>query len=288
MTAFNAAGTIERAVHSVLAQTYGDLELIVIDDGSTDATRARVAAVGDPRLRLLHQENGGIVAAANRGIAEARGRYVARLDADDEALPERFERQVAFLDRHPSIAVVGTAARIVYPDGRERIRRRPGDTPGIRRNIVRICPFVHSSVMIRRQALERVGRYDPACDPTRGAARNEDYDLWGRMLAAGFEMANLPEPLVVNRRSRTSVQGRAPWGIRMRQQIGNRTHVVRQLGLGPLAYAAIVPVVVASALAEAGLRLDPLFNVLARSGNGHRAAVPGTDRARDRAVRRPS
>jgi glycosyltransferase involved in cell wall biosynthesis len=288
MTAFNAAATIERAVRSLLAQTFGDFELLVVDDGSTDATAARVAALPDPRIRLLRQPNLGVVAAANRGVAETRGRYVARLDADDEALPERFERQVAFLERQPAVAVVGTAVRIVYPGGRERVRRRPRDTAAMRRTIVKICPFVHSSVMMRRQALERVGGYDPACDPTRGAPCNEDYDLWGRMLAAGFELANLPEPLVVNYRSRTSVQGAAPWGRRVRQQVGNRTRVVRQLGLGPRAYVAIVPVVVASALAEAGLGLDPLFNMLARNGHGRRAPVPGMDVAPGRAMRRPS
>jgi glycosyltransferase involved in cell wall biosynthesis len=94
---YNGARTVGRAIDSILGQGLADLEVLVVNDGSTDSTADVLAARGDPRMRILTQENLGLVAALNRGIAAARGRYVARMDADDEALPQRLERQVAFL-----------------------------------------------------------------------------------------------------------------------------------------------------------------------------------------------
>jgi glycosyltransferase involved in cell wall biosynthesis len=193
MSVHNGAPWVRDAVASVLAQTAGDLELIVIDDGSTDATPELLAAVRDSRVHAERRARGGLTHALNRALALARAPLVARLDADDLALPERLARQRAFLDAHPDIGLLGTGAREVDEGGREVALIRPpeGDAT-IRRALIRRNPFVHSSVMMRRAVVERAGGYDETLEVA------QDYDLWMRMSGLA-RLANLPEPLVVRR-----------------------------------------------------------------------------------------
>jgi len=166
---------VREAVTSVLAQTAGDLELIVIDDGSTDATPEVLADLRDPRLRLERRPSAGLTRALVRALELARAPLVARLDADDLALPDRFARQRRFLDARPEVGLLGTGAR-----------------EAICRSLIRANPFVHSSVVMRRAALDLVGGYDPSFPVA------QDYDLWMR-LARVTRLANLPEPLVIRR-----------------------------------------------------------------------------------------
>src|SRR5439155_898083 len=181
------------ADRSVLTQTAGDLELIVIDDGSTDATTEILARVGDARLRVERQARLGLTRSLNRALGLARGALVARLDADGLAVPERFARQRAFLDAHPDVGLVGTGAGEVDAAGREVGVVVPlADDAAIRRTLIRRNPFVHSSVMLRREAVLRVGGYDETLPVA------QDYDLWMR-LSRVTRLANLPEPLVVRR-----------------------------------------------------------------------------------------
>jgi glycosyltransferase involved in cell wall biosynthesis len=261
MPVFNGAATITRAVASILGQVDVALELIVIDDGSTDTTAAVLAGFDDPRLTVVTQENRGVVASRNRGIGMARGRYIANMDADDLARPDRLARQVEFLEDHPKVMVVGSAARVVYADGTVRIRRRPRDTAAIRRNIVRVCPFFNSSVVFRREAFDGVGLYDGTRDGSR-TRLVADYDLWVRMVAAGHEMANLPDVLITYHRTAGSVIRRRSLRRRLWQQTLSRVDAIRRLGLGPAAYANIPPVLVLSVLSDCGLKLDGFFNVL--------------------------
>src|SRR5437867_4356337 len=128
-----------------------------------------------------------------RDDVAARAPLVARLDADDVALPERLARQVAFLDAHPEVGVLGSAAREVNGDGREvRVVRPPEDDGALRRALIRENPMVHSTVTMRRSLVETVGGYDARF------AVAQDYDLWMR-LAAVTRLANLPDTLVVRR-----------------------------------------------------------------------------------------
>ncbi len=150
---YNGARTIRRAVESILAQTYDNFELIIINDGSVDNTLDILTSFSDSRIVLLDQENKGKVHSLNRGIVTSRGEFIAMIDADDFALPERLERQVKFMIKNQSVVVVGTATRVVYQDGTERIRYRPFDNQSIRQSIVRICPFTHSSTMIRKRSI---------------------------------------------------------------------------------------------------------------------------------------
>ena len=193
MGVWNGAPRVREAVESVLRQTMDDLELIVIDDGSADETPAILGSFRDPRLRVERRARAGLTRALGAALELARAPLVARLDADDVALPERFERQRAFLDAHPDIGLLGTGAREVDAEGRElAVIRPPTDDAAIRCALIRRNPFVHSSVMMRRAIVERVGGYDPAFPVA------QDYDLWMRMSRV-TRMANLPQPLVVRR-----------------------------------------------------------------------------------------
>jgi glycosyltransferase involved in cell wall biosynthesis len=157
---------VVEAVESVLGQTERDLELIVVDDGSTDATPRLLAEVTDPRLRVLTQEPRGLAPALNAGCAEADAPVIARMDADDFALPDRLERQLAFLDAHPEVALVGGGIVLVDEGGRE-FDREPG-----RATLADGNDIVHGTVAMRTAALRALGGYrlDQA----------EDYDLWLR------------------------------------------------------------------------------------------------------------
>src|SRR5262249_15246071 len=161
MAVRNGSPWVREAAESVLTQTASDLELIVIDDGSTDATPDVLAAIGDSRVRVERQAPRGLTASLNRALSLARAPLVARLDADDLALPERFACQRRFLDTHPGIGLLGTAAREVDASGRELcIVTPPEEDAAIRRALIRRNPFVHSSVMMRRSTLVEIGGYD--------------------------------------------------------------------------------------------------------------------------------
>jgi glycosyltransferase involved in cell wall biosynthesis len=177
------------AVDSVLAQTLSNLEVIVVDDGSTDGTLLLLEGVPDARLRVLRRPREGLVAALDAGIAEAQAEYVARMDADDVAEPERLQRQVEVLERRPRVGMVATWTMLIDEDGRE-LRREvlPSEHADLARRLLLRNPFQHGSVLLRRAALEAAGGY------RADYGANEDYDLW-RRLARSWELACVPEAL---------------------------------------------------------------------------------------------
>jgi hypothetical protein len=184
---FNARAFIAEAVRSVLDQTFAEFELLVIDDGSTDGSAATLVEINDPRLRVLQQENRGLIATLNRGLEEAGGELIARMDADDISLPERFARQVAYLDSHPATAAVGGAAEFFSNEGSENtIVRHPTSPAAIREALTRDAAIVHPTAMIRRSVLLDLGGY------RRAFLDAEDYDLWLRM-SEKYDLANLDE-----------------------------------------------------------------------------------------------
>ncbi len=196
MTTFNGAGFIGASIASVLAQSFAEFELIVVDDGSTDATAQVLAGVGDARLRVLRQAaNGGVVAARNAGFLAARGRYVAALDHDDLSHPERFSRQVAYLDAHPGVVLVASEIEIEEVAGRRRAPDHPtGGDPALIRWLLHVDnPLTWSSVMFRADAVRRLGAF------MRGDYElADDFDLYHRLLGVG-EIARLDEVLTVYR-----------------------------------------------------------------------------------------
>ena len=200
--AYNREDLIGDAVGSVLAQTFRDFELIVVDDGSTDRTCAIVEAFGDPRVRLVSNgANLGIPISRNRGLELARGDYLAILDSDDRMLPERLRRQVAFLDANPGHALIGSWARFIdgagKPTGRRRIQ--PVAPADVDAHLLFRCCISNRSVM-GRTAIMRAYGYDPAFP------RCQDYDLFVRMSGANI-LGNLPEILVEARQHGGQILG---------------------------------------------------------------------------------
>jgi glycosyltransferase involved in cell wall biosynthesis len=172
-----------KALDSVLEQTLADLELIVVDDGSTDGTAGLLAdaARRDERVRVLTQAPGGLTVALNAGCALVQAPVIARMDADDVALPDRLERQVAFLDAHREVALLGGGIVLVDEAGRE-FDREPGHAELAERNGI-----VHGTVAMRTEAFRALGGYR--------LDQSEDYDLWLRF-EERFAIAALEEPMI--------------------------------------------------------------------------------------------
>ena len=191
--AHNAAWCVRRAIDSVLAQTFRDLALIVVDDGSTDATASIVESYGSA-LELLRKPNGGLSSARNAGIQAARGAYVAFLDADDWWLPGKLARQVAWMDAHPEAAFCSTAARVVDAGGQAIGEWRPRPFAGTTLEAI-FAANAHvagsgSAVLARRGALLAAGGFDEALRSL------EDIDMWMRLAARGGYHC-IDEPLAV-------------------------------------------------------------------------------------------
>ena len=204
LAVWNGERHLEAAVQSVMAQSFGDFELIVVDDGSTDGTPDILSALRsqDSRAVVVRQENRGLSASLNRGIAMARGAYIARQDGDDLSLPGRFERQVACLDERPLLAAIGTSAAVM--DGSGEVFgavTAPCSAAAVRAGLLtlRVTP-VHGSVMMRRSAFEATGGY-------REAFRlAQDYDLWLRMTSR-YDFDNLPDVLYQWRMTEDNARG---------------------------------------------------------------------------------
>lgn len=263
---YNGEKSVERTINSILDQSFLDFEFVIINDGSTDNTRAILDQFQDQRLRIIHKPNEGLGKTLNLGLQLARGKYIARIDADDFAHPERLEKQVAFLETHPEIAVVGSAAKVVYPDGTERIRLRPLEPHRIRQHIIKVCPLAHPSVMMLKDAAVSVGGYDTAYDGSLGRSAGEDYHLWVRMLAQGYQLANLADPLITLYKADTSITGSRTIYFRLLQRVKMRLWAKRTLGLGWKAYPEICLVVILTVFNQLGFKIDRVFNRLTRYG----------------------
>lgn len=193
MSVFNPGPDLARAVGSVLAQTLAELELVLVDDASTDESARWMEELQerDHRVVVLHnQENLGLAASLNRGWRRARGELVARMDADDESLPTRLELQVRKMEEEPGIAVLGTGVELVSADGMTLgTATRPESHEDLVGRIYRENPFFHPTVVMRKTFLEEVGGYDATL------RRAQDLDLWLRSYRT-HRFHNLQEPLL--------------------------------------------------------------------------------------------
>jgi len=196
MAAYKGAAFVSETIASVLAQTLGDFELIVVDDCSPDDTLAVLRAIRDPRIRVIAADtNQGPVRTRNRAFAEARGRYIAALDQDDLCRPERFAKQVAWLEAHPVTVAVGSAASLLAEDGVVRPGHAPhAMSPGLIDWLLLFRnPLVWSSMMIRGDIARRL---DPFTRPEILYA--EDFDLYHRLRQHG-PLARMDEELLIYR-----------------------------------------------------------------------------------------
>lgn len=186
----NGEPFLAEAIQSILTQTHRDLELIVIDDASTDRTPSILHRIHDPRIKLLrNDEQKGIAASCNRALSIAQGDLIARMDADDIALPHRLETQRDFLDAHKNIALCGTWVRM-FGDGSTRDRKLETHPERIRCTLLLYNTLSHPTAMWRRRELDLL--YDETF------ANSEDYDLWCRA-SHGVGIANVPEVLLLYR-----------------------------------------------------------------------------------------
>jgi len=213
----NGAPFVREALGSVRAQTFDDFELIVVDDASTDDSRAILAACDDPRLVVIENERHlGLTASLNRGLARARATLIARHDADDRSHPERFARQVAAMRARPDLALLGSRGRLIDERGRVvGTFERPIDPYGIRWYQMFDNAFAHGAVMFRRSVVvDELGGYDESF------AWAQDWELWGRVLRR-HEAANLPDRLIDYRTHAASVT------VRSREPARDREYVRR-------------------------------------------------------------
>lgn len=191
---YNAGKFLKATIQSVLAQTFTDFELIIINDGSTDLSEEIIQKFTDPRIIYLYQNNQGLGQTLANALQMARGNLIARQDADDIALPTRLEKQIEFMRNHPEIVLLGTWADIIDENDQLQpyVHQHPVDHHTLKLDLVFNNPFVHSSVVFRYREVNELGGYSKR--------RNflEDFDLWSR-LSHRYQVANLPETLLLYR-----------------------------------------------------------------------------------------
>jgi glycosyltransferase involved in cell wall biosynthesis len=201
MSVYNAGDFLQEAVDSVLAQRFADFELIMIDDGSTDGSLSTLRRISDARVKIIQQENRGLIASLNRGIALSTGQYIARMDADDRCMPDRFGLQANHLDQHPDIALLGSgiatmdengsplAPCVRFPQTHAEIWAGMGRRPWV---------FCHPAVMFRRAAAVEMGMY------RSDFAHAEDAEFFARLMTR-YQAANLPDVLLSYRLRRSAI-----------------------------------------------------------------------------------
>jgi glycosyltransferase involved in cell wall biosynthesis len=217
MSVHNDLQYLRESVDSILNQTFSDFEFILIDDGSTDGSGDFLKSLQDPRVKLLvNHSNIGLTASLNFGLDLARGKYLARMDADDISEPQRLERQVNFLESHSQIGIVGCSRHLIDEDGKTvAIAPAIEDDLSIRWKCLMGNPFAHPTVMIRRQVLlDNALRYDPSFRTA------QDYELWTRLLPC-TQAANIAEPLL-RYRLRNGISR-----VSKAQQVANHDRIIR-------------------------------------------------------------
>jgi glycosyltransferase involved in cell wall biosynthesis len=227
MAVYNGEKYLSEAVESILGQTFGNFEFIIINDGSTDRSPNIIEGywIRDKRIIVISQENTGLAAALNRGLVVAKGKYIARMDADDISLPQRFEKQIAFMEKHEEIGLCGTWIENFGANGSTSVRL-PTDPEIIRCTLLFGFCIAHPSVMIRKDVLD-----------AHSLAYNseyrygQDYDFWERFSRCS-KLANIPEVLLRHRHhlERATTLN---WVEQAQAGIDIRRRQIEALGLNP-------------------------------------------------------
>ncbi len=203
---YNRADFLKEAIDSVLAQTYRDFELFIVDDGSTDHTRERIKTYGN-QVTYLFQENRGVSSARNLGIGSSAGQYIALLDSDDLWLPRKLEQQLAIMDQQPDLQLCHTEEIWMRRGMRVNPKKKHQKHSGyIFHHCLPLCVISPSSVMIRRGLFDKIGYFDeslPAC---------EDYDLWLR-ITKDYPVHFIETPLLIKRGGHPDQLSQKYWGI---------------------------------------------------------------------------
>ncbi len=193
MSVYNGEKYLSSAIESILSQTEKDFEFVIINDGSSDSTPQIIKKylLKDSRIVYIDGERRGLVAALNHGISVSKGEYLARMDADDIALPDRLEVQLKFLDDNKKVIMCGSWLELIdsYDTKIGENKSMPISAEDVRKTIVLHNPFAHPSVMIRKKVFDDIGGY-------RTFFRHiEDYELWTRILQK-YEGVNIPRILL--------------------------------------------------------------------------------------------
>ena len=202
LCAHNAERFIAQAIESILKQTYKDYEFIIVENSSNDNTWSIIKSYSDTKIRAFQTPLKQLTFNLNYGLIQTKAEYIARMDADDIAKPERIERQVNYLDAHPDVVVLGTAFELFGTDEESRVVFMPETNKAIRRRLpFRFC-FCHPTVMFRREIILEHGGY-------QGGSYSQDVDLWLRLSRdKALKFANLKEPLLKYRIHPNQAKGR--------------------------------------------------------------------------------
>jgi glycosyltransferase involved in cell wall biosynthesis len=261
VSTYNGERYVKETIASLLAQTFVDLELIVSDDGSTDRTNAILRSFKDKRLIVVESDqNRGIAESQNRAISLARGEYIALQDHDDLSLPDRLGHQLAFLEGHRGISLVGSGCIVIdeegMPTGEWTV---PVSDIDLKWSLLIHNPFLHTSLMIKRQALEGLAGYSR--DVSFSYA--EDYEFLSRF-AMTYAVANIPEPLVKWRQHRSQASSRH---IHTQEQsamniaLRNMTSLLESKDLGPSLWFALKKLLLAKDREPVTVCQDEVYNV---------------------------
>jgi glycosyltransferase involved in cell wall biosynthesis len=256
MSVYNGLPYLSEAVESILKQTFTDFEFIIIDDGSTDGSTETLKkyAREDERIHLITQENRGLTPSLNRGIKQARGQYLARMDADDVCPQNRLQLQMEYMDTHPECVLLGGEGLPIDEEGQRLSEDHPLFT---RRNIDNLdfrhdhddlegrllrgeWAFLHSAVVMRKRAVEEIGGYNPKIEDA------EDLDLFLRLAEVG-KIANLPVRLIKVRYHGSSVSVTSPvqqYWVKRARRAGYRRRGI------PLPKDLRLPAIIRSALGK--------------------------------------
>ena len=224
MPVYNGELYLRETMESILGQTFSDFEFLIVDDGSTDGTAQIIDSYRDERIRVLKNPTRlKLSGALNRGLDEARGEYIARMDADDISLPHRLESQVTFMDARPDIGLCGAWVKM-FGSRKTTLYRAPVGYEHIRAKALFDNPFVHPTVMFRKALFDRYKlRYDGSYYPT------EDYELWARAVPC-FPCDNIPRVLLHYRVHPNSMTT-ADWSRMDGKGLLIASHVLASLGL---------------------------------------------------------
>lgn len=199
MPVFNGEKHLNEAVDSILDQTFKDFEFIIVNDGSTDNTSEILHSYSDSRIQLIERENRGFAYSLNEAIQSAKGKYIARMDADDVALENRLQLQYEFMESYPGIDILGGQADIIDEDGRLiGEMHKPISWPNISKYIKYACPLCHPTYFVREHVYDIIKGY-------RNIPPVEDYDFLFRAFEKGCVMKNLPEKILKYRKTNNSM-----------------------------------------------------------------------------------
>ena len=258
MGIYNCATTLEQAVESIMKQTYNNWELVLCDDGSSDETFtiAQKLAGKDERIIVIRNDkNLGLNETLNHCLTKATGEFIARMDGDDDCLPERFEKQVKFLESQQEFDIV-SSPMIFFDERGEWGRNYVKECPNAR-DVVEGSPICHAPVMMRKECMEVVGGYTV----DQRMLRVEDVNLWIKLYTAGFRCYNIQEPLYRMRNDQNALSRR-----KYKYRI-NSTYVrlkgCKDLKLGCISYfKAFQPMIVGLVPAKMRYYLKRLFTQL--------------------------